>query len=223
MLKVAVLGMGRFGMSCARALCESGAEVLAVDRSERLINQIAADVTVAVAFDATDPVNLQAYDIGQMDAVIVAIGSNFEASVLVTMQCKTLNAPVVYAKALNEAQEAVLRQVGADHVVKPEEDMGQRLAEHLVNDSVVDFVELPKGFSLRRVPVPQDWIGHSLAELSLLTERGLNLIQIFRKDTTPGHEADDPVRIPIPDGAQVLQAGDLVDVIGMDKELRKLG
>lgn len=223
MLKVAVLGLGRFGISTALSLCEGGAEVLAVDRNERLVNQIAGDVTVAVAFDATDPVNLKAYDIAQMDAVVVAIGTSFEASVLVTMQCKQMKARVVYAKALNEMQEAVLRQVGADHVIKPEEDMGQRLAQHLLHDTVVDFVELPKGFSLRRLPVPADWAGKSLAELALLTERRLNLIQVLRANAEDGMEASDSTRIPIPDGSIVLEAGDQVDVIGPDNELRKLG
>lgn len=222
MLKVAVLGLGRFGVSAARALCESGAEVLAVDKSDRLVNQVAEVVTVAVAFDATDPVNLQAYDIAGMDAVIVAIGSNFEASVLVTMHCKKLKAPVVYAKALNDMQEAVLRQVGADHVIKPEEDMGQRLAEHLLHDSVVDFVELPTGFSLRRVPAPQEWVGKSLAELALRSERGLNLIQVIREEPGTDGGKSRETRIPIPDGPVVLLAGDQVDVIGADKDLQKL-
>ena len=223
MLKAAVLGLGRFGASTALALCESGAEVLAVDKNERLVNQVAANVTVAVAFDATDPVNLQAYDISQMDVVIVAIGTNFEASVLVTMQCKKLKAPGVYAKALNDMQEAVLLQVGADHVIKPEEDMGRRLAEHLLHDSVVDFVELPKGFSLRRISVPQDWVGRSLAELALLSERGLNLIQVLRTNRSNGSGGDGPVRIAIPDGSVILEADDQIDVIGADKELRKFG
>lgn len=216
MLKAAVIGLGRFGYAAAKALCASGAEVLAVDKSERLVNRIAPDVTVAVAFDATDPVNLQAYDIGDMDAVIVAIGTNFEASVLVTMQCKSMNAGVVYAKALNDLQEAVLRRVGADHVIKPEEDMGRRLAEHLLHESVVDFVELPAGFSLRRVSVPPDWAGKTLAELGLLTKHRLNLVQVLRHGLVAGGDAE---RIPIPDGSVALEAGDLVDVIGADKDL----
>ncbi len=74
---------------------------------------------------------------------------------------------MVYAKALNDMQESVLRQVGADKVVKPEEDMGERLADHLLHDSVVDFVELPEGFSLRRIRVPAPWCNQSLAELNL--------------------------------------------------------
>ena len=220
MLKFAVIGLGRFGSAVACKLHRDGAEVLAIDRNVRLAEAIADQVAVAVGFDATDLANLQAYDVGTMDAVIVAIGTNFEASVLVTMHCRRLGAKRIYAKALNPMQEAVLRLVGADHVVKPEDDMGQRLAEHLLHESVVDFVELPEGFSLRRIDVPADWIDRSLAELRLLTTRKLNLVQIIRRS---GQDDTGPVeRIPLPDGDAMLRAGDRIDLIGPDRQLKEL-
>ena len=100
MLKVVVVGLGRFGSTLAVHLCREGAEVLAVDRSTRLVESVAEDVTVAVGFDATDIANLKAYDVGSMDVGVVAVGKNFESSVLVTMHLKSLGVPQVYAKAL---------------------------------------------------------------------------------------------------------------------------
>ncbi|MEN8007075.1 MAG: TrkA family potassium uptake protein [Candidatus Krumholzibacteriota bacterium] len=221
MLKVVVVGLGRFGSTLAVQLSREGAEVLAVDRSTKLVEAVAEDVTVAVGFDATDIANLKAYDVGAMDVGIVAIGKNFESSVLVTMHLKGLGVPVVYAKALNEMQESVLRRVGADQVVKPEEDLGTRLAHHLLHDSVVDFVELPDGFSLKRIRVPEDWNNQSLAELGLLGKLRLNLVQI-RRSRPAAVEGEDPVseRIPLPDGSEVLRAGDEIDVIGPDGVLK---
>ncbi len=222
MLKVAVIGLGRFGSTVAVELAGQGAEVLAIDRRKPLFEAVADDVAVAVGFDATEISNLKAYDVGAMDVAVVAIGTNFEASVLVTMHCKALGVEKVVAKALNEMQESVLRQVGADQIIKPEEDMGVRLAEHLVHDSVVDFVELPDGYSLRRVIVPEDWDGQSLSELNLLSERHLNLVQIHRRQAMSS-EGDErtTAKIPLPGGADVLQAGDAIDVIGPDRELDK--
>lgn len=223
MLKVAVIGLGKFGSSVAVNLARRGAEVLAVDRRSTLFEAVADDVAVAVGFDATDITNLRAYDVGAMDVAVVAIGTNFEASVLVTMHCKALGVEKVVAKALNNMQESVLRQVGADQVIKPEEDMGARLADHLVTASVVDFVELPAGFSLRRLIVPQDWDGKSLAELNLLGSKRLNLVQIHRR-LPPAKEGAEPevTKIPLPGGMEVLHAGDAIDVIGPDRELKKL-
>jgi len=222
MLKVVVVGLGKFGSTLAVRLSRDGAEVLAVDKSTRLVEAVVDQVTVAVGFDATDVTNLKAYDVGSMDVGVVAIGENFEASVLVTMHLKKLGLPMVYAKALNEMQESVLRQVGADQVIKPEEDMGERLAKHLLHDSVVDFVELPVGFSLRRIQVPEDWANRSLADLSLLGKHKLNLIQVRR--VLPGKaQGGGPAieRIPLPDGSMVLLPGDKIDVIGPDAELKK--
>ena len=221
-MKVAVIGLGRFGSTVAVNLGRKGVEVLAVDRRNLKFEAVADDVTVAVGFNATDISNLKAYDVGTMDVAVVAIGSNFEASVLVTMHCKTLGVKKVVAKALNEMQESVLRQVGADQIIKPEEDMGERLAEHLVTESIVDFVELPAGFSLRRVTVPKEWDGQSLAELDLLGRKRLNLVQIHRS-LPPEEDSSEPpaAKIPLPGGAEILHAGDGIDVIGPDRELDK--
>ncbi len=222
MLKVAVIGLGRFGSTVALSLAAKRVEVLAVDRRAALFEALADDVAVAVGFDATDISNLKAYDVGAMDVVVVAIGTNFEASVMVTMHCKSLGAKKVVAKALNEMQASVLRQVGADSIVKPEEDMGARLAEHLITDSVVDFVELPAGFSLRRITVPQEWDSQTLADLNLLGDKHLNLVQIHRHIPAEEEDGEPSIEmIPLPNGAEVLRAGDRIDVIGPDHELDK--
>lgn len=220
MLKVVVVGLGKFGSTLAVELSGGGAEVLAIDRSTKLVESVSEKVTVAVGCDATDVSNLKAYDVAHMDVGVVAIGENFESSILVTMHLKSLGVPQVYAKALNEMQEAVLLRIGADRVIRPEEDMGIRLAGHLLHQSVVDFVELPEGFSLRRILVPEDWWNQSLADLKLLSRLRLNLVQVLR--TVPGAgEDDEPVveKIPLPDGSLVLLEGDQIDLIGPDTEL----
>lgn len=222
MLKVTVIGLGIFGSTVAVSLGKRGAEVLAVDRRTPLVEAVADDVAVAVGFDATDIANLRAYDVGAMDVAVIGIGTNFEASVLITMHCKELGVPHVAAKAHNIMQESVLRKVGADQIIKPEEDMGNRLAEHLVTESVVDFVELPAGFSLRRITVPEDWDGQSLAELNLLGGKRLNLVQIHRQLTAATEEEEPEVeKIALPGGAEILRQGDRIDVIGPDRELDK--
>lgn len=220
-MKAAVVGLGKFGSAVAVDLARGGAEVLAVDTNERLVDEVADEVSVAVAFDATDVANLKAYGVGSLDVVVVAMATNFEASVMVTMHCKTLGTKQVYAKALNAMQEAVLRRVGADAVVKPEQDMGTRLADHLLHERGMEFVQLPEGFALRRVNVPAAWDGKSLAELNLLGEHRLNLVQILRRNPE-GSGQDAETRIALPSGREVLHAGDRIDVIGPDKVVHKL-
>lgn len=221
MLKVAVLGLGRFGQAVARELNRQGAEVLAVDRSLNKVNEIIQEVDEAESFDATNPSLLASRNIGRMDAVVVAIGSNFEASVLVTMHCHDLGVPLVCAKALNEDQADVLRKVGADRVIKPEEDVGEHLARHLTHESVMDFVELPENFSFRRLKVPQDWVGKSLGELNVLAEYRINIIQIIRRGEAAADGRWEQIKLPLPDGEMLFEDNDQMEVIGQDKQLGK--
>ncbi len=221
MLKVAVLGLGRFGQAVAKELNRQGAEVLAVDRNLNKVNEIIQDVDEAESFDATNASLLESRNIAKMDAVVVAIGSNFEASVLVTMHCHELGVPLVCAKALNEDQADVLRKVGADRVIKPEEDVGIHLARHLTHESVVDFVELPDGYSLRTMEIPKEWVGQSVAGLNVLNEHHLNIIQVIRLgEAKPGQEAVE-TKLPLPDGRLIFEVGDKMEVIGKDKDLNK--
>jgi trk/ktr system potassium uptake protein len=221
MLKVAVIGLGRFGQAVARELNRLGAEVLAIDKRINKVNEIIQEVDEAESFDATSASLLASRSIAKMDAVVVAIGTNFEASVLVTMHCHELGVPLVCAKALNADQAMVLRKVGADKVITPEEDVGVHLARHLTHESVVDFVELPDGFSMRCLKVPNDWIGKSLGDLNVLNEHKLNVIQVIRlsEPDPEGHRKE--IKVPLPDGFLVFQAGDQMEVIGNDKDLGK--
>ncbi|MHB8079963.1 MAG: potassium channel family protein [Candidatus Krumholzibacteriia bacterium] len=217
MQRVAVFGLGQFGASVARRLYTEGIEVLAVDRDLRLVEEIQDEVTVAVAFDASSRENLLAYDVPNMDAVVIAIGTNFEATVLVTVQAKQMGVPLIVVKALNPLRRQVLLSIGADRVVMPEEEMGTRLAEQLVHESVVDYVELPRGFSLRRIAVQPPWIDRTLSELSLLRTEKLNLVQVVRARTG----AHEPELVPVPHGDIRLHAGDRIDVIGPDEVLAR--
>ncbi len=221
MLKVAVIGLGRFGQAVARELNNQGAEVLAIDRSVSKVNEIIQAVDEAESFDATNPNLLTSRNIGRMDAVVVAIGSNFEASVLVTMHCHDLGVPLVCAKALNEDQADVLRKVGADRVIKPEEDVGEHLARHLTHESVLDFVELPDSYSIRRLKVPQDWIGQSMGELNVLNAYKLNIIQLIRRGEAASDGQWEEIKLPLPDGNTIFQEGDQMEVIATDKQLGK--
>ncbi len=226
MPRVAVIGLGRFGMACARRLYDQGAEVLGIDRSHATVNRAKDLVSSAVACDATDRANLEANDIDEVDVAVVAMASNFEASVLVTLHCRELGVPRVVAKAVTHLQNRVLHEVGAHQVVMPEEEMGARLADHVLRESVVDFVELPDGFSLRRLPVPAKWSGSSLRELQLLGKERVNVVQIVRplasRDEQVEHHEGRVRKIPLPDGDTRLEAGDEMDVIGPDDLLDRL-
>jgi trk system potassium uptake protein TrkA len=218
--KFVVIGLGRFGRTLARQLSTFGAEVFAIDRSSELVNQVAADVALAVCADATDPEVLTAQSIKDMDCAIVAIGENFEATVLVTAQLIEMGVPRVIARAMTRPQKAILERIGAHEVLMPEYEMAERLARALALRGVVDFVELPDGYCLRQVSAPEPLIGQTLAEASMRQRERVMVIRIRREEMQVGQDGRRRMTerlIAIPDGSIVLQAGDVLSVIGPEE------
>ena len=147
----AIIGLGRFGGSICRTLAEAGQEVLAIDANEDRVNEYMNIATYAVVGNAQDEAVLRSLGIRNFDYVIIAIGEDIQASILVTLMIKEMGVPHVVAKAQNEYHARVLEKVGADRVVHPERDMGTRIAHNLVSKNILDFIELSDEFSLAEI------------------------------------------------------------------------
>lgn len=175
-----VIGLGRFGSEVARHLCRLGCQVLAMDIDPDLVGQLANDVTHAVVGDGQDKEVLRALGVGDLECAVVAIGDNLAASVLVTMNLKELGVPVVICKAHDETHRRVLQKLGADRVVIPEQEQGQRLARSLSTPNVLDYIELSDEYGIVDVPAPKSWAGQTLRELNVRAKLGVNILAIRR-------------------------------------------
>ena len=173
-----VIGLGRFGSEAAKRLCQLGCEVLAIDHSHELVQQISADVTQAVVGDARDKEVLKALGAADFDCAIVAIGDSLGDSVLATMNLKELGIPYVVCKAHDEVHRQVLLKLGADKVVIPEQEQASRLARNLTSPNVLDYIELSNDYGIIEVPAPIPWIGKSLKNLNVRAKLGVNIIAV---------------------------------------------
>lgn len=208
----AVFGLGEFGQSVALTMVKNGYEVLAVDRDREPVQEIADYVTRAVRADATDMDVLRNLGLDTMDGVIVAIGGNLEAAILMTIGAKECGVPYVLAKAKNSMAEKVLRRVGADDVVFPERAMGIRIANNLTAGNFSDVIELSSKFSMVEMTIPTAWHGKTLRQLNLLRTLGLNII---------GRKQGDNVTIALnPD--EVLDPNANYIVVGNNDSLEKV-
>ena len=178
-----VIGLGRFGQTLARQLCMLGAEVLAMDVSNELVQQVADDVTHAVVGDGQDKEVLKALGAGNFDCAIIAIGGSLGDSVLATMNVKELGIPKVVCKAHDEVHRQVLLKLGADQVVIPEHEQAARLAKSLSSYNVLDYIELSGEYGIIEVPAPKSWTGKSLKELNVRAKLGVNILAIKQGDT----------------------------------------
>lgn len=178
----AVFGLGRYGRALAKELVASGAEVLAVDCNEDVVNSVVMDIPLSKCADVTDPEVIKQLGISNIDVVIVSMASKLEASVMTTMLCKEAGVKTVIAKCGNEMDCKILSKIGADHVIFPERDSGIRLAKKLVNFGLVDLIELSKDASLFELKVRPEWVGKSLIELNLRKKYGLNVVATFENE-----------------------------------------
>ncbi|VBB05081.1 Hypothetical protein LUCI_0287 [Lucifera butyrica] len=176
----AIIGLGRFGNSVALTLVNAGHEVLAIDADEDRVQRIADCVTHAVVADSTEENTLKSLGIRNFDIVIVAIGQNVQASVLTTLLLKELGVNYVVAKADNSLHGKMLEKVGADKVVFPERDMGQRIAHNLMSTNVIDYLEVAPDLGIIEVDVPQELLNVRLLDTNLRADYGITVLAIRR-------------------------------------------
>ena len=206
-----VIGLGRFGAAVARELSALGQEVLALDVDAENVQHIADEVTQAIQGDAQDEAVLRSVGARNFDCCVVAVGADMGASILITMMLKEMGAKKIIAKAMTPIHARVLERVGADRVVLPEIDMGQRLAQRLVRTNVVDYIGVSDEFSIVEIHPPKSWVGHSLGQLGVRARHKINVLAIR-------HGAGGQVDVnPQPD--KVIGADDLLIVIGTNKQV----
>jgi len=174
-----VIGAGRFGAALATTLYELGHEVVVVDRSEEAIEVIMHRVTHAAIVDATDEEALRKLGCGNFDAVVVAIGDNLEANILATVAAKSVGARHVVSKVASALAARVLAKVGADEVVRPEHDMGVRVAKQLATPSILDAFELGPEHGVIEIEVRPPLVG-TLESLRLRNRFGVQAIAVNR-------------------------------------------
>ena len=217
MKRIGIIGAGRFGMSLAESLANAGAEVLLIDRN-RPAMQNASEFATALQGDATQQHVLAEAGFGECDVVVVAIGSNMEASMMATANCKELGVPNVVSKATSELHGKILRRIGADSVIYPDRDSAHRLAMSIANHAVVDFLEVSEGYSIAEIDVPDGIRGMTLAEADLRKKRGVTVLCIRRADPDPRK----PRKVVIPQADDAIQGDDRLIVFGETRKLDSL-
>ena len=210
---VLVVGLGRFGSAAARELMALGHEVLAIDKEEAQVNDLAPEVTHAIQLDASDDDALKAVGAGDFSFAIVAISGATEASIFATMALKNLGVRYVIAKAATVLHGSILERVGADRVVYPEREMGTRVAHTFSIRNVIDYIDVAPGFGIVKLHPPASFIGKSLRELDLANRFKLTPIALRRgRDVTVNPHRDDTIK-----------EGDELILIGLDAKLGELG
>ena len=177
---IIVLGLGRFGMSVATKLFEDGFYVTAVDYDYDLIEKMADSVSSAIQADITEEVAMHSLGINNYDVAIIATGSDLESSIEATLICKDSGVKEVIAKASSKQHARILKKIGADRIVFPEFDTGQRLARSLAGPSLMEIIDFSDEISLIKIKARKSWIGKSLVDLDFRKQYQMNVIAFER-------------------------------------------
>lgn len=207
-----VIGLGRFGNSVAKQLEANGCKVLAVDRSEQRVGQIAEYVTLAMRIDVTDEEALGALGGRNFDGAVISIGHGLEASVLATIWAKEQGIPQIIVKAYDEMQGKILSKVGADEIVYPERQMGVHLANDLAFNNLFDTIELTSEYSIADVDILDSWAGKNLKELKIREKYGVNVIAVKRGG----------VLLINPSADEPMKNNDVFVLLGRNQTLQKI-
>ncbi len=207
----AVFGLGRYGRAVAKELAESGAEVLAVDLDEDIVNAASVEIPYCKCADITEAEVIKRLGIANIDVVIIAMATNLEASVLAAMLCKEIGVKTVIAKCSSEMHRKILSKVGADRVVFPENESGIRLAKNLLSSGFVDIMDLSNDVSMVKLSVKPEWEGKTLIELNLRKKYSINVVAIIE---------DKSVRIDIDPEKPLLHSMRLIVIADRTKLTR---
>ncbi|MBM7692193.1 trk system potassium uptake protein TrkA [Peribacillus deserti] len=205
----AVIGLGRFGTSVAERLYDAGQEVMGIDINEERVQDAEMVVTHAVVADTTEEEALMSIGIRNFDAVIVAIGNDMQSSILTVLLLKELGVKKVIAKALSKNHGLLLDKIGADWIIYPERDMGERVAHQLLSPNVLNFIELSKEYNIEEIRIPLSMTEKSLRELDVRAKYNLSVIAIV----------SDGEIIVSPSPEQIIHKGDMLVVIGNREDL----
>ena len=214
MRKFAVIGLSTFGFYLTKFLAERGFKVMALDADESKIEKIKNLAFKAILLDARDKDTLENLGITDYDVVIVSLGDQIDASILVTLYLKELGVKEIIAKAATEDHGKILDRIGATTIVFPEKDVANRLARSLENINVLDAIPLSPGVSILEFGPPNSFLGKTLKELDVRNKNGIQIVVI--KELIPEN------LVIVPRADHIVKDSDILVGIGKDEDFQKL-
>ena len=227
-MKAAVIGLGRFGTSLATGLAEKGVDVIAVDKDRDRIENIKNKVAFAVMLNSEDEDSLRAQGIDKVDVAIVSMGEeDFRANVLTTVLLKKIGVKTVISRAFEYVDREILRNIGADRVVFPEVEMGQRLARNLTAPGIIDCMDLDEheNFSILELNAPKRFAGKTIGELQISAKYGVNIILIKHGINYTDKNGNSKLKEKInyvPRAEDTINEGDILWIVGKTEDVQNM-
>ncbi|PWH84873.1 potassium channel family protein [Brumimicrobium oceani] len=221
--KFAVIGVGKYGSNIARRLAEKGAQVFAFDNNEEKIENIKDDVAFAVTLNSTDFKILSSQKLEEMDAAVVAIGENFEATVLTAVHLMDLGVKRIIARANGADQRLILEKIGIKEILTPEDEVAFVIREKLLNPSILSFLQLSEEYEIAEIKPPKGTLNRTIEDIDFRNKYQLTLVTMRREydiKKKGQYEVEQHV-IGVPKGDTVIESRDTLVVFGTAKHVQR--
>lgn len=222
--KIAILGLGQFGMNLSLKLTQIGVEVVGVDNNEDRVETLRDRIAHVVVMDTTEKRALQSLELHDFDAVVVAIGENFEASIMTTAQLQELGIKKIINRVISPVHERILKLMNVTDLILPEGEAAGHLARRLTFRGVREHLEISGEYSIIEAKLPSSFLGKTLEDLNLRKKYNLNLITVMKADeneTNPESLNCKTTVLGVPDSHMTFSSEDILVLFGRDQDLRK--
>jgi trk system potassium uptake protein TrkA len=179
----AIIGLGNFGAAVAAELKTMKCRVTGIDLDKARVQDHRDSLNTAILADATDRRLLENLEVDKFECFVVSTGENTDASILITLHLKELNAAKIIVKAKSSDQARILQKVGADQALIPEQQMAQRVARSLASPNLIEFLPMTPEYSIAELEPPKDFVGKSLAELEIRSKYHMQVIAVRDKES----------------------------------------
>ena len=224
-MKYIIVGLGNFGGHLAARLTSYGHEVIGVDSSEDKVDAVKDRITHAVMMDATDLQAVKNLPCKEADAVIIAIGEDFGASIMVTAIFKQLNIRRLISRSINKVHETVIKAIGVDEILHPEEDSAERMAKSLQMKGVIDSLDVSDDYNIIEVKTPKRYVGLTISETKIRQDYNINVLTLIKMEEKPNifgvkSKSKKVTGVVTPD--TVVEEGDILLLFGHIKDINTI-
>ncbi|UUV20975.1 potassium channel family protein [Paenimyroides aestuarii] len=223
-MKFIIIGLGNFGGSLAEKLTQQGNEVIGVDSRPERVSLLKDKLSHTICMNATDQTSISHLPLKNTDVVMVCIGEDEGANIMVTALFKNLGVKRLISRSINPLHENVLQAIGVSEIVRPEEETAERWSKKLCLKGVVDSFELNKNFSIVEIVVPQKYIGKTIADVKFTEHHNVLILTIIRdtqEKTFLGRSKTVASVQGIPEPSTILLQHDIIVIYGANEDLQK--
>ncbi|PSL04512.1 potassium channel family protein [Cecembia rubra] len=224
-MKYIIVGLGNFGGHLAARLTSYGHEVIGIDASEDKVEAVKDKITHAIVMDATDAHAVRNLPCKEADAVIIAIGEDFGASIMVTAIFKQLHIKRLISRSINKVHETVIKAIGVDEILHPEEDSAERMAKSLQMKGVIDSLDVSDDYNIIEVKAPKRYVGLTISDTKIRQDYNINVLTLIKMEEKPnifGIKAKSKKVTGVVTADTLIEDGDILLLFGHIKDIEKI-